>query len=142
MTAPQAQALGERVHGNPHKALYACRGGASRHYDRTEAVYRGLYHHVGQGKDHTLKSSRNAYPQNLGGYPAVGTQLSEAEAECAGFVHQAFEYQSRRNALGNNRGKGDSGNVHFEKYYENKVQDNVYHSGKGEKIKRPFGIAL
>ena len=120
--------LMDRIHGRVHKPLNILSSRVARHGHGTEGIYRGLDQYIGDGKQRSLNSGREADSRNSSKLFPVHLKPGEGKLKTPFAAHQTADNEPCGNALGNHGRKGDPGNPHMEPDHETEVQTDVYNT--------------
>ena len=72
----------------------------------------------------------------------LGNTPLQVEVENPLLLHQAAQYQSRRDILGNTGSRRYARHIPVEKHDEDQIEHHIDHTGEAEVIQRPLGVAL
>ena len=134
--------LVEGVHGGIYKALNVGRSRVARHDGGTEAVHRGLDHHVGYREHDTLQPGRQADLENQIELEFVDFQLFQVQLEAVGFPQHAAHHQSGRDGLADGGGNAHACHPQVAADDQKQVENHVHDAGQQKEIQGPLGIAL
>ena len=113
--------------------------GCRNHY-RTKTVDGRMHNDVGEGKDGALDTGGQPDLNDFGKVGAVKTQGAGAHTNRHIRVNQAGKQEQRADCIGNDRGNGNAVDRHLQYDDKEQVEQEVQHTGKGQRNQRRFGV--
>ena len=134
--------LGEGVQDVISQYLHVKGRRGARHHIRPQAVDGRLDDQIGNGKDHTLKSRRNADSKDVLQNRTLQAEAPLLQTNSALCPAQVPKQESGADAVGQHRGQRHARHIHLQYDDKEEIQDDVQDAGNHQASQRSSGVPL